>query len=307
MLSKKGGSFQDIILKLQNFWAEYQCVILQPHDLEMGAGTFHPATALRCLGEKPWRTAYVQTCRRPSDGRYGENPNRLQSYFQFQVIIKPSPADIQELLVESLQAIGIDLGCNDIRFVEDNWESPTLGAAGLGWEVWCNGQEIVQFTFFQQLGGHACSPVSVELTYGLERCAMIIQNAKSIFDLNWNGAETEKNLVTYGDVFLESERQFSAYNFEHAKIPDLNQQFQQCAESCRDLLEHNLPLPAYDHALRASHLFNLLDARGAIGTLERQAFIARVRNLVKACCDHYLKISENDASPKGTLNARNQA
>lgn len=301
MTSKKTPCFQNIILALQEFWAQRDCVILQPYDVEMGAGTFHPATTLRCLGSKPWKTAYVQPSRRPTDGRYGDNPNRLQSYYQFQVILKPSPEDIQEQLISSLEAIGIDASVHDIRFVEDNWESPTLGAAGLGWEVWCDGQEIVQFTFFQQLGGRPCFPVPVELTYGLERCAAAVQGIENVYDLDWNGGSGEDK-VTYGDVFLENERQFSAYNFEHARVEDLKQQFVQCENTCHDLIAKNLPLPAYDQALKASHLFNLLDARGVIGVLERQAYIARVRDLARGCCDAYLELIEPEAFSKDNPN-----
>jgi len=273
-------SFQELILTLQRYWAAQGCVVLQPYDLEMGAGTFHPATTLRALGPKPWRAAYVQPCRRPTDGRYGENPNRLQHYYQFQVILKPSPEDILDLYLGSLRAIGIDTAKHDIRFVEDDWESPTLGAWGLGWEVWCDGMEVTQFTYFQQVGGIECAPVSGELTYGLERLATYIQGKDSIFDLDFNGAG-----VTYRDVFHESERQFSAYNFEHARTDFLFDQFREAQEQCRELLTAELPLPAYDHAIKASHLFNLLNARGVISVAERQAYIGRVRDLAKGCCE----------------------
>ena len=273
-------SFQELILTLQRYWAEQGCVVLQPYDVEVGAGTFHPATTLRALGPKPWRAAYVQPCRRPTDGRYGENPNRLQHYYQFQVILKPSPENILDLYLGSLRAIGIDTAKHDIRFVEDDWESPTLGAWGLGWEVWRDGMEVTQFTYFQQVGGIECSPVSGEITYGLERLATYIQGKDSIFDLDYNGQG-----VTYGDVFLENERQFSAYNFEHARTDFLFDQFREAQEQCRELLNAELPLPAYDQAIKASHLFNLLNARGVISVAERQAYIGRVRDLAKGCCE----------------------
>jgi glycyl-tRNA synthetase alpha chain len=273
-------SFQELILTLQAYWAKQGCVVLQPYDVEMGAGTFHPATTLRALGPKPWRAAYVQPSRRPSDGRYGENPNRLQHYYQFQVILKPSPDDILDLYLGSLRAIGIDTAKHDIRFVEDDWESPTLGAWGLGWEVWCDGMEVTQFTYFQQVGGIECAPVSGEITYGLERLATYIQGKDSVYDLDFNGRG-----VTYGDVFLENEKQFSAYNFEHARTDLLFDQFREAQEQCRELLSANLPLPAYDQAIKASHLFNLLNARGVISVAERQAYIGRVRELTKGCCE----------------------
>lgn len=276
-------SFQSIILALQNFWAKQGCAILQPYDVEMGAGTFHPATALRSIDPHPWRAAYVQPSRRPTDGRYGENPNRLGAYYQFQVIIKPTPENAQELYLESLKAIGVDTLINDIRFVEDDWESPTLGAAGLGWEVWCNGAEVSQFTYFQQMGGLPCSPISVELTYGLERLALVIQKKESIFDLNWNGL-TGPDEITYKNVFFENERQFSHYAFEQANTDILFRQFQDAEQESRHLLDKNLPLPAYDQCLKASHLFNLLDARGMISVTERPSYIARVRDIAKACC-----------------------
>ena len=272
--------FQDIILRLHAYWGERGCAILQPYDMEMGAGTFHPATTLRALGPKPWKAAYVQPSRRPSDGRYGENPNRLQHYYQYQVILKPSPDDIIAQYLGSLEAIGIDLATNDIRFVEDDWESPTLGAWGLGWEVWCNGMEVTQFTYFQQIGGHDCAPVSGEITYGLERLAMYILGVENIYDLPF----THEGL-SYGDVFQENERQFSAYNFEQANTGALFESFRKCAEECRALVEAGLPLPAYDQAIKASHIFNLLNARGVISVAERQAYIGRVRDLVKAVAD----------------------
>lgn len=293
-LSKKDKCFQSIILKLQAFWAQQDCVIMQPYDMEMGAGTFHPATTLRTLGSKPWRTAYAQPCRRPTDGRYGENPNRLQHYYQFQVIMKPSPDDIQDLMLESFKEIGIDPTLHDIRFVEDNWEGPTLGASGLGWEVWCDGQEVLQFTYFQQLGGADCAPVPVELTYGLERCACVVQGVESLYDLDWNGAEGDLN-ITYGDIFLQNEREFSAFNFDHADIEKLFSEFKAAESQCQSLMEQNLILPAYDQALKASHLFNLLDARGVISVLERAAYIARVRDLARGCCERYLAQQQSES------------
>ena len=293
--TKTAPSFQDLILKLERFWADQGCVILQPYDMEMGAATFHPATALRSLGPKPWRAAYVQPCRRPSDGRYGENPNRLQHYYQFQVILKPSPLDIQDLYLASLQAIGIDVKNHDIRFVEDDWESPTLGAWGLGWEVWCDGMEVSQFTYFQQVGGFDCDPVSGELTYGLERLAMYVQGVDRVFDLNFNGGKG-KDKVTYGDVFLQSEQEYSRYNFEYADTKKLLEQFRDAEAECKALLakgddgkRHLMVLPAYDQAIKASHIFNLLDARGVISVTERQGFILRVRELARACCSAWLK------------------
>jgi glycyl-tRNA synthetase alpha chain len=277
-------SFQDIILTLQHYWAKQGCVILQPYDMEVGAGTFHPATTLRALGEKSWNCAYVQPSRRPKDGRYGENPNRLQHYYQFQVILKPSPNNLQELYLQSLVELGIDPKLHDIRFVEDDWESPTLGAWGLGWEVWCDGMEVTQFTYFQQVGGIECKPVSGELTYGLERLAMYIQGKENVYDLDFNGAG-----VTYGEVFLENERQFSAYNLEHADTVQLLQHFTDAEKECQALLAKHLPLPAYDQCIKASHRFNLLDARGVIGVTERASYIARVRALAKACCEAYVE------------------
>jgi len=297
----KALSFQDLILKLERFWADQGCVILQPYDMEMGAGTFHPATTLRSLGPKPWRAAYVQPSRRPKDGRYGENPNRLQHYYQFQVILKPSPSDIQDLYLESLYAIGIDAGNHDIRFVEDDWESPTLGAWGLGWEVWCDGMEVSQFTYFQQVGGFDCDPVSGELTYGLERLAMYVQGVDRVFDLNFNGREG-KDKVTYGDVFLQAEQEYSRYNFEHADTDRLLDHFRDAEAECKSLLakgdageRHLMVLPAYDQAIKASHIFNLLDARGVISVTERQAYILRVRELTKACCAAWLKTGAGGA------------
>ena len=280
-------SFQSLILKLHAYWAGHGCVILQPYDMEVGAGTFHPATTLRSLGPEPWRAAYVQPSRRPSDGRYGENPNRLQHYYQYQVILKPSPEDSQELYLDSLRLLGIDPALHDIRFVEDDWESPTLGAAGLGWEVWCDGMEITQFTYFQQVGNIECNPVSVEMTYGLERLAMYIQGVENVYDLDFNGAPGDQR-VSYGDVFLQAEREFSAYNFEHADTSILLQQFGFAETECAALLDRKLALPAYDQCIKASHTFNLLEARGVISITERAAYIGRVRALAKGCCEAWL-------------------
>ncbi len=272
-------SFQDMILKLHSFWAEKGCAILQPYDLEMGAGTFHTATTLRALGPVPWNAAFVQPCRRPTDGRYGENPNRLQHYYQYQVILKPSPSEIQQLYLDSLTAIGIDPMLHDIRFVEDDWESPTLGAWGLGWEVWCDGMEVTQFTYFQQMGGYDCKPVAGELTYGLERLAMYIQGKDSVFDLDYNG-----HGLTYGDVFHENEVQMSTWNFEVANTESLFDQFKKAAAECENCLENALPIPAYEQAIKASHVFNLLQARGVISVQERAAYMGRVRDLAKGAC-----------------------
>lgn len=282
-------SFQDLILKLQNFWAKQGCLILQPYDVEMGAGTFHPATTLRALGSKPWAAAYVQPSRRPKDGRYGENPNRLQHYYQFQVIIKPSPENIHELYLQSLEEIGIDVKQHDIRFVEDDWESPTLGAWGLGWEVWCDGMEVTQFTYFQQVGGYDCRPVAGEITYGLERLCMYIQGKENVYDLEFNNAKNKAHKFTYGDVFLQNEKEFSAFNLEFADTEKLLRNFKECEIECKKMIEKDLPLPAYDQCIKASHCFNLLDARGVIGVMERAGYIARVRELAKACCTSYLK------------------
>ncbi len=289
-MAARPPSFQDLILGLQRFWAEQGCVLLQPYDMEVGAGTFHPATILRALGPEPWKAAYVQPSRRPQDGRYGENPNRLQHYYQFQVILKPSPEDSQEIYLKSLDALGIDAGLHDIRFVEDDWESPTLGAWGLGWEVWCDGMEITQFTYFQQIGGIDCDPVSVELTYGLERLAMYVQGVENVYDLDWDGVPKDKGGKTYGDVFLRAEREFSAFNFEHADTEMLVRHFKDAEDQCRALLalDKPLPLPAYEQCIKASHLFNLLDARGVISVTERAAYIARVRALAKPCCEAWL-------------------
>lgn len=288
MVMNPRESFQHMILKLQQFWADWGCVILQPYDVEMGAGTFHPATTLRSLGKQPWNAAYVQPSRRPGDGRYGENPNRLQHYYQFQVILKPAPADPQNLYLESLKAIGFDLTKHDIRFVEDDWESPTLGAAGLGWEVWCDGMEVTQFTYFQQVGGIECDPVCVEITYGLERIAMVAQGVNSFYELNWNGQQGDKKL-TYQDIFKRSEIEFSHYNFTHANTEKLLEHFKDAEQECQKLLEHKLALPAYDQCIKASHLFNLLDARGVISVAERASYIGRVRTLAKGCCQAYVE------------------
>ncbi|MDA0240092.1 MAG: glycine--tRNA ligase subunit alpha [Proteobacteria bacterium] len=281
--SSDATDFQSLILKLQSYWAEYGCVILQPYDMEMGAGTFHPATLLRALGPEPWNAAYVQPCRRPTDGRYGENPNRLQHYYQFQTILKPSPADVQELYLKSLYHLGIDPDLHDIRFVEDDWESPTLGAWGLGWEVWCDGMEVSQFTYFQQVGGIDCNPVAAELTYGLERLAMYIQGVENVYDLDWNGKG-----VSYGDIYLQAEREFSAHNFEHANTELLQRHFGEAEAECGALLGQNLALPAYDQCIKASHIFNLLDARGVVSVTERAAYIGRVRALAKGCCEAWI-------------------
>ncbi len=271
-------SFQDIIMNLQKFWGRYGCILLQPYDLEVGAGTFHPATTLRSLGSKPWKAAYVQPSRRPTDGRYGENPNRLQHYYQYQVIIKPSPNDIKKVYLRSLATIGIDVKNHDIRFIEDDWESPTLGAAGLGWEVWCDGMEITQFTYFQQMTGLECKPVPVEITYGLERLCMFVQGKKNIFDLDWNN-----DGIKYKDVFFQSEKEFSAYNFEFANTDTLLKNFETTESECKSLLDKKLSLPAYDQCLKASHIFNLLDSRGVIGVAERTSYINRIRELAKGC------------------------
>lgn len=283
-------TFQGLILQLQDYWARQGCVIIQPLDLEVGAGTFHPMTFLRAIGPEPMSSAYVQPCRRPTDGRYGENPNRLQHYYQFQVMLKPNPKNIQELYLNSLKELGIDPLVHDIRFVEDNWESPTLGAWGLGWEVWLNGMEITQFTYFQQVGGLECSPVTGEITYGLERLAMYIQNVDSIYDLVWTDGPMGK--VLYGDVFHQNEVEQSAYNFEHADVSDLFHQFDQCEKVSQDLIEKGLPLPAYEQVMKASHAFNLLDARHAISVTERQRYILRVRTLAKACAEAYYNARE---------------
>jgi glycyl-tRNA synthetase alpha chain len=308
-------SFQGLILALQRYWADWGCIILQPYDMEVGAGTFHPATTLRALGPKPWNAAYVQPSRRPKDGRYGENPNRLQHYYQLQVILKPSPYDLQELYLKSLYAIGIDPQIHDIRFVEDDWESPTLGAWGLGWECWCDGMEVSQFTYFQQVAGFECAPVSGELTYGLERLAMYVQGVENVYELNFNGREGARK-VTYGDVFLQAEQEYSRHNFEYADTDMLFEQFRMAEAACRKYLDagwqaalpagmgregtqegrerasksgrHLMALPAYDQCIKASHVFNLLEARGVISVTERQSYILRVRELAKACGEAWL-------------------
>ncbi len=280
---QKGLSFQDLIFTLQTYWSEKGCLILQPFDMEVGAGTFHPATTLRSLGPDPWKAAYVQPSRRPKDGRYGENPNRLQHYYQFQVILKPSPVDSQELYLGSLERIGLDPALHDVRFVEDDWESPTLGAWGLGWEVWCDGMEVSQYTYFQQVGGLECAPVSTEITYGLERLCMYLQDIENVYDLRFNDAG-----VRYGEVFLRAEREYSAHNFEHADTGVLLRHFEDAERECRALLAHGLALPAYDQCIKASHRFNLLDARGVISVVERAAYIGRVRALSRACCEAWV-------------------
>ena len=278
-----------MILALHDYWSAHGCLILQPYDMEMGAGTFHTATTLRALGPEPWNAAFVQPCRRPTDGRYGENPNRLQHYYQYQVILKPSPPDLQELYLGSLAAIGIDFSRHDIRFVEDDWESPTLGAWGLGWEVWCDGMEVTQFTYFQQMGGFDCKPVAGELTYGLERLATYIQNKDSVYELAFNDAG-----VSYGDVFLENERQMSAWNFEVADTDTLVEAFRKHAVECENALARGVPIPAYEQAIKASHVFNLLQARGVISVAERQAYIGRVRDLAKAACAGWIEKNTPD-------------
>jgi glycyl-tRNA synthetase alpha chain len=279
------STFQGLIFALERYWADQGCVVLQPLDMEVGAGTFHPATFLRSIGPEPWRAAYVQPSRRPTDGRYGENPNRLQHYYQYQVVLKPSPADIQDLYLNSLRALGLDLLVHDIRFVEDNWESPTLGAWGLGWEVWLNGMEVTQFTYFQQVGGLDCRPVTGEITYGLERIAMYLQGVESVYDLVW--ARSPDGDVTYGDVYHQNEVEQSSYNFEHADVAALFALFDTCERVSQALIEQGLPLPAYEQVLKASHTFNLLDARSAISVTERQRFILRVRALARAVAQAY--------------------
>ncbi|CAN5286874.1 glycine--tRNA ligase subunit alpha [soil metagenome] len=302
MALRPAQSFQDLILTLHQYWGAKGCVILQPYDMEVGAGTFHPATTLRSVGPRPWNAAYVQPSRRPKDGRYGENPNRLQHYYQYQVIMKPSPPDFQDLYLGSLDAIGIDPGLHDIRFVEDDWESPTLGAWGLGWEVWCDGMEVSQFTYFQQVGGLDCFPVSGELTYGLERLATYLQSVDSIFDLNFNGGEGASR-ISYGDIFLQAEQEYSRYNFEFADTAILHQHFIDAETECQALLKagdkgetHELALPAYDQCIKASHVFNMLDARGVISVTERQAYILRVRDLAKGCCEAWSRTAGGRAT-----------
>ncbi|MBM2829788.1 MAG: glycyl-tRNA synthetase subunit alpha [Gammaproteobacteria bacterium] len=294
---KKPGllTFQDLIFKLQEFWGSRGCVIEQPYDMEMGAGTFHPSTFLRAIGPEPWYAAYVQPVRRPKDGRYGDNPNRLQRYYQFQVTLKPSPDDIQDQYLDSLKALGVDPLKHDIRFVEDNWESPTLGAWGLGWEVWLDGMEISQFTYFQQVGGLDCKPVAGEITYGLERIAMYLQDTDSVFNLIWS--ETPAGKITYGDIYHQNEQEQSKYNFEQADTKSLSEWFDTCERECKRLLENNLPLPAFEQMLKCSHSFNLLDARRAISVTERQRYILRVRTLARAIAEAYLKNREELGFP----------
>jgi glycyl-tRNA synthetase alpha chain len=296
-MSKK-KSFQNILMALQSYWVDQGCVLLQPYDSEVGAGTFHPGTVLRVLGPDPiWKAAYIQPCRRPTDGRYGENPNRLQHYYQFQVIIQPSPDDIQDLYLGSLNAIGLNTKDHDIRFVEDDWESPTLGASGLGWEIWCDGMEISQFTYFQQVGGIEVKPVASEITYGLERLAMFIQKVENVYDLDWNGIEKTKGGKTYGDIFLQQEQEFSAYNFEKSDISILFQHFSDAEKECISLLKNKdkpLCFPAYDQCIKASHIFNLLDARGVISVSERQSYILKVRNMARSCCLAWMGKFDNE-------------
>jgi glycyl-tRNA synthetase alpha chain len=294
-IGAKPRTFQDLIFALQRYWAAQGCVILQPYDMEVGAGTFHTATFLRAIGPEHWSAAYVQPSRRPTDGRYGDNPFRLQHYYQFQVIIKPSPADFQELYLGSLAALGLDPLINDVRFVEDNWESPTLGAWGLGWEVWLNGMEVSQFTYFQQVGGLDCRPVSGEITYGLERLAMVLQGALSLFDILWTDGPAGR--VTYGDVFHQNEKEQSAYNFEYADTAVLLRHFDEHEQACNTLLAAKLPLPAYEQVLKASHTFNLLDARRAISVTERQRFILRVRTLSRGVAQAYYASREAQGFP----------
>ncbi len=298
------GTFQGLILALQQFWANQGCVLMQPLDMEVGAGTFHPATFLRAIGPESWNTAYVQPSRRPTDGRYGENPNRLQHYYQFQVILKPSPGNIQELYLESLASLGIDTRVHDIRFVEDNWESPTLGAWGLGWEVWLNGMEVTQFTYFQQVGGLECHPVSGEITYGIERIAMYLQGVDSIYDIVWT--KGPNGVVTYGDVFKQNEVEMSAYNFEHADVDILFRNFSDCEQQCQRLIERGLALPAYEQVLKASHYFNLLDARHAISVTERQRYILRVRTLSRMVAEAYFESRKALGFPLATPELRQQ-
>ncbi|HIF52010.1 MAG TPA: glycine--tRNA ligase subunit alpha [Thiotrichaceae bacterium] len=288
-------SFQQLIFELQQYWSAQGCTIAQPYDMEMGAGTFHPATFLRAIGPEPWRAAYVQPCRRPTDGRYGENPNRLQHYYQFQVLLKPSPDNIQQLYLDSLKTIGVDTESHDIRFVEDNWESPTLGAWGLGWEVWLDGMEISQFTYFQQIGGLDCKPVTGEMTYGLERIAMCLQDCSSIFDLVWT--QNDERVVTYGDIYHQNEVEMSKYNFELANTESMFDWFDTCEQESNKLIEAGLPIPAYEMTMKASHAFNLLDARGAISVTERQRYILRVRTLSRAVAQTYFESRETLGFP----------
>lgn len=278
--------FQDIILTLQRFWANNGCVILQPYDMEVGAGTSHPATTLRCLEDKPWNVVYAQACRRPADGRYGENPNRMQHYYQLQVILKPSPENIQELCIESLESIGLSKHKNDMRFVEDDWKNPTIGAWGLGWELWCNGMEVLQFTYMQQVGGIECKSIPAELTYGLERIAMYIQGINSVWDLAWNNRG-----VKYSDIFLQSEKEYCQYNFKDANIKMLSSHFHDYISEAERLAGLDLAQPAYDICLKASHVFNILEARGALSIVERESFMAKIRNVAKACCQNWVRNS----------------
>ncbi|NQY25638.1 MAG: glycine--tRNA ligase subunit alpha [Piscirickettsiaceae bacterium] len=294
-LAETPKTFQELILRLQHYWAEQGCVLLQPLDMEVGAGTFHPATFLRAIGPEPWSAAYVQPSRRPTDGRYGENPNRLQHYYQFQVVLKPSPINIQELYLDSLKMLGLDMTIHDVRFVEDNWESPTLGAWGMGWEVWLNGMEVTQFTYFQQVGGLECRPVTGEITYGLERIAMYLQGVDSVYDLIWSEGPGGK--VTYGDVFHQNEVEMSTYNFEHADIDNLFANFDMYERESARMIEADLPLPAYELVLKASHTFNLLDARKAISVTERQRFILRVRTLSRDVAKAYYNRRESLGFP----------
>ena len=290
MVSKKNVlSFQDIIFNLQSFWSKNNCTIVQPIDLQVGAGTFHPLTALGVLGKKSRNIAYVQPTRRPADGRYGKNPNRLQHYYQFQVLLKPTPKNIQSIFLRSLKAIEIDHKKNNIEFKEDDWESPTLGASGLGWEIRCNGMEISQYTYLQQIGGIDCDPVSVEITYGLERLAMFIQKVNNVFDIIWNINKKENKVIKYRDIYLESEKQFSKYNFEYANTDYLFKSFEFMESECKDLLKNNLPLPAFENCIKASHYFNILDSRGVIGVAQRQSYILKIRTLVKSCCELWIK------------------
>jgi len=301
----KIDTFQELIMALQRFWAERGCVILQPLDMEVGAGTFHPATFLRAIGPESWNTAYVQPCRRPTDGRYGDNPNRLQHYYQFQVLLKPSPEDFQDIYLESLRELGVDGEVHDIRFVEDDWESPTLGAWGLGWEVWLDGMEVTQFTYFQQVGGLECYPVSGEITYGLERIAMYLQGVDSVYDLVWT--DGPDGVVTYGDVFRQNEVEMSRFNFEEADVPLLFEQFDNCERQSVQLMEKGLPLPAYELVMKASHAFNLLDARKAISVTERQRFILRVRTLAKAVAETYYEARRQLGFPLAAEPLREEA
>ena len=293
-------TFQDLIFRLQNFWGGQGCAILQPYDMEMGAGTFHPDTFLKAIGPEPWKAAYVQPSRRPTDGRYGENPNRLQHYYQFQVLLKPSPTNIQEQYLQSLKNLGLDLETHDVRFVEDNWESPTLGAWGLGWEVWLNGMEITQFTYFQQVGGIDCAPVPGEITYGLERIAMYLQGVDSVYDLTWS--KSDDGVISYGDIYQQNEVEMSKYNFDLADTDSLINWFDTCERETARLIEADLPLPAYEQMIKASHTFNLLDARKAISVTERQRYILRVRTLAREIAESYYEARKALGFPIGKSN-----